>query len=70
MFEYKQRPWTRDISDAEYNAAVGRAPAEVSHPEEIDMHRWADDGGPVPPCDVCHVTGGHYGMCPHAEARP
>lgn len=50
MFEYKQRPWTRPLTDEEYNRAVGLTPQppapESPKPQDAatsDFDSWGVD---------------------------
>lgn len=74
MFDYKQRPWARKITDAEYSAAVGKTPPEITaHIDPADipsfLKAWESAGNNHKPsilCPICGASGDHY----HSFAVP
>jgi hypothetical protein len=41
MFDYKQRPWTRPLTDEEYDRATGSIPTIVPAPVVNRIHRFS-----------------------------
>jgi hypothetical protein len=70
MFDYKQRPFSKKLTDEEYDRAVGKAPAPVLECEYADgtgnPHGcYLSNDGPNGPSPNCWIE--HGPTCPRVE---